>query len=60
MFSYSLIETGPYAENGPLVQILYGDNVIDESGPWESVESASNWAQSYVNMKNSGIQEPTI
>ena len=52
MFSYLLIESGPFAENGPLVQILYGNNVIDESGPWESASSAANWAQAYVGMKN--------
>ncbi len=50
MFSYLLIESGPFA----------GDNVIDESGPWESASSAANWAQAYVGMKNSGIQEPQI
>jgi hypothetical protein len=60
MFSYLLIESGPFAENGPLVQILFEDNVIDESGPWESASSAANWAQAYVGMKNSGIQEPQI
>lgn len=60
MFSYLLIESGPFAENGPLVQILYEDNVIDESGPWESSSIAANWAQAYVGMRNSGIQEPTI
>jgi hypothetical protein len=60
MFSYLLIESGPFAENGPLVQILYGDNVIDESGPWESSSSAANWAQAYVLRKNSGFDEPLI
>lgn len=56
MFSYVIIET----VEGPLVQILYGDNVIDESGPWENIVSATNWALSYVNLKNSGISEPEI
>jgi hypothetical protein len=59
VFSYLLIESGPFAENGPLVQILYGDNVIDER-PWESSASAANWAQAYVGMKNSGVEEPQI
>ena len=54
MFSYIIIE------EGLLVQILYGDNVIDESGPWESLSAAVHWAESYVGMKNSGIQEPQI
>lgn len=52
MFSYIVIE------KGPKIQILYGDNVIDESGPWENLSVAIEWAESYVGMKNSGIQEP--
>jgi hypothetical protein len=52
MFSYIIIE------EGPMVQILHGDNVIDECGPWESLTAAINWAISYVNLKNAGIQEP--
>ena len=64
MFSYIIIE------EGPMVQILHGDNVIDECGPWESLTAAinwaisyvnlknANWAQAYVSMKNAGIQEP--
>lgn len=52
MFSYIVIE------QGPKVQILYGDNVIDECGPWESLSAAVSWAEAYVGLKNSGIQEP--
>jgi hypothetical protein len=52
MFSYIIVE------DGPLVQILYGDNVIDESGPWESLSAATNWANAYVGMRNTGTQEP--
>jgi hypothetical protein len=54
MFSYIIIE------NGPLVQILHGDNVIDESGPWESLTAAIEWADAYVAAKNSGVVEPNI
>lgn len=54
MFLYKIIKS----HTGPLVQIIYGDNVIDESGPWESLVSAISWAESYVGLKNSGIQEP--
>lgn len=54
MFRYIIIE------DGPRVQILYGNNVIDECGPWESLTAAIHWADSYVNLKNSGIQEPII
>lgn len=56
MFSYVIIDTA----EGPLVQILYADNVIDESGPWESNTSAINWAAAYVNFRNSGLSEPEI
>jgi hypothetical protein len=43
-----------------MVQILHGENVIDESGPWESLPAAINWADQYVNAKNSGLIEPYI
>jgi hypothetical protein len=52
MFSYVIIE------EGPKVQILHNDNIIDESGPWESLTAAINWANAYVGMKNAAIQEP--
>jgi len=52
MFKYIILEEGPF------VQILHGDNVIDESGPWESLGSAIHWAEAYVLLKNSGIEEP--
>lgn len=54
MFKYIIIE------EGPLVQIMYGDNIIDESGPWESLTAAISWADEYVLFKNSGIEEPYI
>jgi hypothetical protein len=56
MFSYKILET----ENGPLAQILHGDNVFDECGPWESLTACIEWADSYVQAKNNGIQEPYI
>ena len=54
MFKYIIIE------EGPLVHILHGENVIDETGPWESLSAAVSWAESYVNAKNSGLIEPQI
>jgi len=54
MFKYVIIP------DGPLVQIMYGDNVIDVCGPWESLEAAINWAEAYVARKNAGIPEPVI
>lgn len=56
MFIYKIIQL----ELGPYVQILYGDNIIDESGPWESYSSAVHWAEAYVGKKNAGIEEPFI
>jgi hypothetical protein len=56
MFSYKITET----EAGPLVQIFYGINIIDECGPWESLPAAIDWADAYVSAKNSGLQEPYI
>lgn len=54
MFKYIIIEEGPY------VQILQNNNIIDESGPWESLSAAIHWADSYVSFKNSGLEEPNI
>jgi len=54
MFSYIIVE------EGPLVQILHGTNIIDESGPWESLVAAINWAEAYVGKLNAGISEPVL
>jgi len=54
MFSYKIIL------QGPMVQILHGSNVIDECGPWESLVSAIEWAETYVAEKNAGLIEPYI
>lgn len=56
MFTYQILEL----DTGPFVQIFYGDNVIDETGPWESIASAAHWAEAYVGKKNAGIEEPFI
>lgn len=54
MFSYRIIPEGPY------VEVLYGDNVFDVSGPWESLTAAAQWAEAYVQRRNAGIEEPDI
>jgi hypothetical protein len=54
MYEFTLLE------DSLLVRITYNGVVVDESGPWESVESATTWASSYVNLKNSGLPEPQI
>jgi len=56
MFSYKIFEVA----RGPVVQILHGSNVIDECGPWESLVSAIEWAQEYVDQKNAGLIEPVL
>jgi hypothetical protein len=56
MFSYLIVDD----VRGPMVQILHGSNVIDESGPWESITSASTWAEAYVGLKNSNGAEPEV
>jgi hypothetical protein len=54
MHTYLLIEPELH------IQILFGTNVIDESGPWESIASATEWAQAYVDFKNSDKIEPVL
>lgn len=56
MHWYRIVET----EKGPLVEILYGENLIDECGPWENLVAAINWAEQYTAAKNSGLVEPQI
>lgn len=56
MLSYAIVE----AEEGPMVQIIDGENIVDESGPWESLTSAIVWADTYVTAKNNGLIEPYI
>ncbi len=46
----------------PLCRVLSDGIVIDESGPWESAESAEMWATAFTNKLNDGLitpEEPT-
>lgn len=53
MFTYEV------SDNPPMCRIMSDNkNVIDESGPWESTESAKTWAEAYTNKLNSGIIKP--
>jgi hypothetical protein len=54
MYSYSIVK------ESLLVQIFYNDIKIDEVGPWESLESATSWAEIYVAYKDSGLPEPEV
>lgn len=54
MFSFEVVEPGPY------VRISVDGSIIDESGPWESVEAATSWATAYVNRMNAGVPEPVV
>jgi|AntRauMFilla1563_2_1112583.scaffolds.fasta_scaffold05531_3 hypothetical protein len=56
MHWYKIIESS----RGPLIQVLYGGNIIDECGPWETLVSAINWAEQYVTSRNQGQSEPQI
>lgn len=42
----------------PMCKIFSGTSIIDNSGPWESVQSAETWAEMYVNSLNAGITSP--
>lgn len=52
MYSYEV------SGNPPMCKILSGASIIDNSGPWESVESAETWASMYVNALNDGAVSP--
>lgn len=54
MYEYEIVP------EGPMVRIRYDGLIIDESGPWDSEESATTWASAYVNKMNSGVPEPQI
>lgn len=41
-------------DNPPMCKIMKDSQVIDASGPWESVEAAEAWAQAFVNKCNAG------
>lgn len=56
MFSYKIIDS----DRGPFVQVFSGATMFDECGPWESNASAIEWAQSYVNFKTNGGDEPVL
>jgi hypothetical protein len=47
MYTYEI------ADNPPMCKILNGEEVIDLSGPWESVEAAEGWAIEFTNKLNS-------
>lgn len=57
MHWYKIFEGDP---RGPRVQILYGANIIDDCGPWESLGAAIEWAEEYVVSKNQGLVEPEV
>lgn len=50
MFTYEV------TDNPPMARVSYDGSIIDVVGPWDSVESATTWAESYTNMRNAGIQ----
>ena len=42
-------------EDPVMVQILKNDEVVDLSGPWESLLSAQEWADTMIDALNSAI-----
>ena len=50
MFSYEVSDAPAMA------RIFYDGKIIDTVGPWDTVESAQIWAESYVNLKNAGLE----
>ncbi|WJZ48561.1 hypothetical protein [Actinomycetia phage DSL-LC01] len=43
------------AEDPAMVKIFKNGVLVDHSGPWESVSSASDWAEVFVSKLNAGI-----
>jgi hypothetical protein len=41
-------------DNPPMCKILKDGKVIDNSGPWESTDSAEGWALAFVEKCNNG------
>lgn len=39
----------------PMCKVFFNDAVVDNSGPWESVEAAELWAEAYTNKLNAGL-----
>jgi hypothetical protein len=38
-----------------MAKVFYDENIVDNVGPWESIEAAQNWVESYVNKLNLGV-----
>jgi hypothetical protein len=51
-YTYSVKGDPPYCK------VFSGGTLIDESGPWESIESAETWAKAWTNKLNTGIIQP--
>jgi hypothetical protein len=52
MFTYEV------TDNPPMSKVFSNGNLIDQSGPWDSVESAETWAEAYTNGLNEGTITP--
>jgi hypothetical protein len=48
MYTYEI------TDNPPMCKILKDGQVIDNSGPWESVAAATDWAVLFVEKCNDG------
>lgn len=52
--SYTFQITG----DPPICRVFSDGSLIDESGPWESEESARTWATAWTNKLNAGVIQP--
>ena len=43
-------------DNPPMCTVYNNEEVYDLSGPWESVEAASAWAQEFVDKLNGDVK----
>lgn len=43
-----------------ICKVFSDQNIIDESGPWESFEAAESWATAYTNKLNDGLISPEL
>lgn len=50
MYTYEI------TNNPPMCRILKNEQTVDYSGPWESVESATSWAEQFTYEMNLNAQ----
>ncbi len=51
-----MLYTYEITDNPPMCRIMFDGQNYDFSGPWESIESAENWATEFVAKLNSELE----